>query len=546
MKLTKSMVVLATLLAVVLLGAVLPAPQQAQAQTPSITMVGLPDLDPMSGRFINVTRGMDSLGDVPEVGQILNITLEISPALSEFALWIFDGDMGGYWDRWGSPTPPEGGGQADPFDDTEFVLYRDPQVVGNTDDDDLLVLWSGLIMPDDGWFQITVPQDPGAFNVEHGAYYYHLVCRWIITNDYANEQNNFKIAVQGRPFLRSGSTIGFEGFTWKYYQNYPGNPTTLPRTTSYDGTFTFYFNLPEFTNGGQLEKVELYDGDADAANDDDDLNSLSEACRGAVYTWPGRPSPPYQAWLNVPGNPGCNFPPFLTSPWTLAEGANPGSPPDDTFLPPGNNVIIPPNVYYTVSAPEYIWTVSNGNPSGNQEWELYRIALNQVSDADVIVPSLPSGVYTWRWVGLDALNTIFIYVGYDLYPDNPPPPPPPPGTGTPGYWKNHPEAWPVDTITIGGVTYTKEQAIKIMKTNKAKDKTYTMFNALVCAKLNLILGNESSCIALTVLAADNWMKTYGPVGSGVKASSQAWKQGEPLYLELDKYNNGLLCAPHRD
>jgi hypothetical protein len=34
-----------------------------------------------------------------------------------------------------------------------------------------------------------------------------------------------------------------------------------------------------------------------------------------------------------------------------------------------------------------------------------------------------------------------------------------PGTGTPGYWKNHAEAWPVQFITVGGVTYTKAQAI---------------------------------------------------------------------------------------
>ena len=35
-------------------------------------------------------------------------------------------------------------------------------------------------------------------------------------------------------------------------------------------------------------------------------------------------------------------------------------------------------------------------------------------------------------------------------------------------------------------------------------------------------------------------------GSAVAGSSAAWKVGEPLYLMLDAYNNGLLCAPHRD
>jgi len=121
-----------------------------------------------------------------------------------------------------------------------------------------------------------------------------------------------------------------------------------------------------------------------------------------------------------------------------------------------------------------------------------------------------------------------------------------PGTGTPGYWKNHPEAWPVSSITIGGVTYSKEDAIEIMQTAGNGDKTYTMFKALVAAKLNVLLGCNSSCISSTITLADSWMATYGPVGSNVRGDSTAWKSGEPLYYKLDKYNNGLLCAPHRD
>ncbi len=119
------------------------------------------------------------------------------------------------------------------------------------------------------------------------------------------------------------------------------------------------------------------------------------------------------------------------------------------------------------------------------------------------------------------------------------------GTGTPGYWKNHPNAWPVSSITIGGVVYSKANAILWMGA-KDGDKTVTMFRSLVSAKLNVLIGAESSCIASTITAADSWMKTYGPVGSKVDASSQAWKIGEPLYKKLDDYNNGLLCAPHRD
>jgi hypothetical protein len=120
-----------------------------------------------------------------------------------------------------------------------------------------------------------------------------------------------------------------------------------------------------------------------------------------------------------------------------------------------------------------------------------------------------------------------------------------PGTGTPGYWKTHPEAWPVESITIGGVTYTKAVAIAWLE-SVGKDKTTTMFSSLVSAELNVLAGNDSSCVASTIAAADAWMSTSGPVGSGVHAASLAWKLGEPLHRLMDNYNNGMLCAPHRN
>jgi SdrD B-like domain len=119
-----------------------------------------------------------------------------------------------------------------------------------------------------------------------------------------------------------------------------------------------------------------------------------------------------------------------------------------------------------------------------------------------------------------------------------------PGTGTPGYWMNHPEAWPAD-ITIGGFLYTRDEAIAWIQ-KSGKDRTTTMFASLASAKLNVQNGNDPSCVQGTIDEADAWMAKYGPVGSNVHAASLAWKIGEPLHRLMDNYNNGVLCAPHRD
>ena len=73
-----------------------------------------------------------------------------------------------------------------------------------------------------------------------------------------------------------------------------------------------------------------------------------------------------------------------------------------------------------------------------------------------------------------------------------------------------------------------------------------MFSSLVSAMLNVMIHHEDSCVSATIATANTWMATFGPVGSQVAASSEAWAEGEPQHKLMDSYNNGLLCAPHRD
>jgi hypothetical protein len=122
-----------------------------------------------------------------------------------------------------------------------------------------------------------------------------------------------------------------------------------------------------------------------------------------------------------------------------------------------------------------------------------------------------------------------------------------PGTGTPGYWKNHPEAWPSSTITIGGEAYSAADAIAYMG-KVSKDKRISLFTALVAAKLNVAIGNESSCIAARITEADAWMALHKllPGSAPVAAASEDWQQIAEAHEDLDDYNNGRLCAPHRN
>jgi SdrD B-like protein len=123
------------------------------------------------------------------------------------------------------------------------------------------------------------------------------------------------------------------------------------------------------------------------------------------------------------------------------------------------------------------------------------------------------------------------------------PPTAQPGTGTPGYWKNHPDAWPVTSIKVGAITYSEADAIMLLG-KTGKDKSITMFQSLVSAMLSADAGNDSTCVTTAIAQGNAWLVSYPP-GSNVAGGSAAWTLGDPIHITLDAYDNGLLCAPHR-
>ncbi len=115
------------------------------------------------------------------------------------------------------------------------------------------------------------------------------------------------------------------------------------------------------------------------------------------------------------------------------------------------------------------------------------------------------------------------------------------GTYTIGYWKNHPGAWPVNRITIGGVTYTKAQAIAILQTPPRGDATYILAVQLIAAKLNILNGADGTVVVNTIVQADAWLAAH-PLGSN--PCDPARMVGTNLATTLDNYNSGLIGPGH--
>jgi hypothetical protein len=109
---------------------------------------------------------------------------------------------------------------------------------------------------------------------------------------------------------------------------------------------------------------------------------------------------------------------------------------------------------------------------------------------------------------------------------------------TQGYWKNHPLEWPVTSLTLGTVSYTKTELLSILNTPAQGNGLIFLAHQLIATKLNIALGASGTAIASTVAAADALIDglVVPPIGGGYLAPSSA-----SGYTNLmDDYNNGEL------
>ena len=119
---------------------------------------------------------------------------------------------------------------------------------------------------------------------------------------------------------------------------------------------------------------------------------------------------------------------------------------------------------------------------------------------------------------------------------------PPTGcTFTQGFWKNHPNSWPVQTLKLGTVTYTKAQLISILNTPVGGNGLISLSYQLIAAKLNIASGaSVPPDVSSAIAAADALIGglVVPPVGSGFLSPSAT----DTLTTTLDTYNNGLAAG----
>src|SRR5687767_12302346 len=110
---------------------------------------------------------------------------------------------------------------------------------------------------------------------------------------------------------------------------------------------------------------------------------------------------------------------------------------------------------------------------------------------------------------------------------------------TQGYWKNHEEAWPVSSLTLGSTSYSKADLLRILRMPVSGNGLISLAHQLIAAKLNVANGGATT-ISGAIADADALIGglVVPPIGSGYIVP----KTASPLVGRLDGYNNTGECA----
>ncbi|WP_428269686.1 hypothetical protein [Haliangium sp.] len=111
---------------------------------------------------------------------------------------------------------------------------------------------------------------------------------------------------------------------------------------------------------------------------------------------------------------------------------------------------------------------------------------------------------------------------------------------TQGYWKNHVEAWAVDSLVLGDHGYTQEELLTLLRTPVRGDASVNLAHQLIAAKLNVAGGAVLTGAAEDAIAQADDLLTGLIVPAGIDSGSADGQAMLAVKDVLDDYNNGDL------
>jgi len=110
-----------------------------------------------------------------------------------------------------------------------------------------------------------------------------------------------------------------------------------------------------------------------------------------------------------------------------------------------------------------------------------------------------------------------------------------------GFWKTHPELWPVSSLTLGSQAYVQAELLTLLTARVGGDASLLLARKLIPAKLNIANGSDPTPIAATIADADGLLSDFaGKLPYDVDPSSATKRAMMHDASILATYNAGAL------
>ena len=110
------------------------------------------------------------------------------------------------------------------------------------------------------------------------------------------------------------------------------------------------------------------------------------------------------------------------------------------------------------------------------------------------------------------------------------------------YWKDHPQDWQFAVITVGGRTYTRQEALVFFNTQSKNTFTF-IYEQIFTLANNTLDGADPQAISQILDQMNRWLDE-NPIGEPISDSAQI--AGVDLGQQIESYNLGFigpgLCA----
>lgn len=117
------------------------------------------------------------------------------------------------------------------------------------------------------------------------------------------------------------------------------------------------------------------------------------------------------------------------------------------------------------------------------------------------------------------------------------------GVATIGFWKNHCELWPVQSLKVGGCVLNKRQLLSALSYS-GSNPVDLLIKQYIATKFNILVDkcNKHDCVDNYINRAQYLICKYE---NSCSIPKQAKDEILMIKTVLDNYNNGLLCEKHR-